>query len=58
MKTFMLATSSPALLLASMNAAFAGATTTPVPVPEPSTLAVLAIGVAGAVVAARMRNKK
>lgn len=55
MKTIMLGMSSLALVLASANAAFAGL---PVAVPEPSTLAVLAVGVVGAVVAARMRNKK
>ncbi|NKB55542.1 MAG: PEP-CTERM sorting domain-containing protein [Alphaproteobacteria bacterium] len=34
------------------------ATTIAVPVPEPSTLGLLAIGVAGVVIATRLRNRK
>jgi hypothetical protein len=52
MKTVLLAMSG---LLISAPAAFAGA---PVTVPEPSTLAIVAVGVAGALVASRFRNKK
>lgn len=42
-------------LLAPLNAAYAGL---PIEVPEPATLSLMAIGVAGAVVASRFRKKK
>jgi hypothetical protein len=42
-------------VLAPINAAWAGL---PVQVPEPATLSLVAVGVAGAIVAARFRNKK
>lgn len=42
------------VLFSSQSLAQIGAT----PVPEPSTLGLLAIGVAGVVIAVRMRNRK
>ena len=54
MKIFALAIGALALL-APFNAAFAGL---PVAVPEPATLSLVAVGVAGALVAARFRKKK
>ena len=56
MKIFALAMGTLALL-APFNAAFAGSTY-PIAVPEPATLSLMAIGVAGALVAARFRKKK
>jgi hypothetical protein len=53
MKVFALATLA---LLASIDAAMAGLPV--VTVPEPATLSVLAIGVGGAILAARFRKKK
>ena len=52
MKTIILAISG---LMVSASAALAGA---PISVPEPSTLAIVAVGVAGAFIASRFRNKK
>lgn len=42
-------------LLAPLNVAWAGL---PISVPEPASLSILAIGVAGALVASRFRKKK
>jgi hypothetical protein len=42
-------------VLAPVNAAMAGA---PVQVPEPASLSLMAVGVAGAVIASRFRKKK
>jgi hypothetical protein len=53
MRIFALAIGALALM-APLNAAFAGA----VQIPEPATLSLMAIGVAGALVASRFRKKK
>lgn len=45
-------------LLAPLNAAFAGEIGPVITVPEPATLSLMAIGVAGALVASRLRKKK
>jgi PEP-CTERM putative exosortase interaction domain len=56
MKVFALALGAFAL---SPLAAFAGdINDVPVAIPEPATLTLMALGVAGALVAARLRNKK
>jgi hypothetical protein len=55
MKVFALALGTLALL-APFNAAMAGLPVTPVP--EPATLSLMAVGVVGALVASRFRNKK
>lgn len=55
MKVFSLAIGTLALL-APLNSAFAGEVI--VNIPEPTTLSLMAIGVAGALVASRLRKKK
>jgi hypothetical protein len=56
MKVFALAISTLALL--APLTAFAGETGPVLQVPEPATLSLMAIGVAGALVASRLRKKK
>jgi hypothetical protein len=55
MKIFALALGALAAM-APLNAAMAGLVANPVP--EPATLSLMAVGVAGAVIASRFRNKK
>jgi len=56
MKALMLAFGALAALVP--VSAFAGLIDTPTVVPEPATLTLMAVGVAGAVIASRFRKKK